>query len=249
MTLKLVPAVKTVYSKGEIAKALVIGWKQQFGDVPKKQAIGVLYSQIAIETGFKAMWNNNIGNVKVPSKLEETIDFDYMMLASTWEIINGKKVYFQPPHRQTWFRSFRTLNEGVAHHLYFLKNGRYKAVWGSIERGSIVDFATTLKNRGYYTASVSDYIKGMNLYYNEFMKSKVYEQALDEINNIKPVVIAPVVDVVEVPKETFPTADIVTDDLITESKKYIQVSKKLNKNWYDGIVEFFQKMFKSFNKN
>ena len=71
MSLILVPAIKTVYTKGEIAKALVVGWKKQFGSIPSKQAIGVLYSQIAIETGFKAMWNNNIGNVKVPSKIDD----------------------------------------------------------------------------------------------------------------------------------------------------------------------------------
>ncbi len=37
------------------------------------------------------------------------------------EIINGKKVTFQPPSPATWFRSFKTLSFGVAYHFNFLK--------------------------------------------------------------------------------------------------------------------------------
>ena len=183
MPAKLVPTVRTTYSEKEIVKGLIEGWIEAFCTTPSKESIGVIRAQNGIETGgTTSMWNNNIGNVKfVPANTTADDDKEYMMLRGTWEILNGKKAIFEPPHTATWFRSFPTLKEGIAHHLNLLKNSRYKKAWGDVEAGSVSGFAITLKNLRYYTASVTDYIAGMNHYYKKYMESDSYEIAMEEI--------------------------------------------------------------------
>jgi hypothetical protein len=134
------------------------------------------------------MWNNNIGNVKfVPSKNpDDDNGKNYIMLANVWEIVNGKKVTFQPPHPATWFRSFETLGDGVAHHMDFLKNKRYKKAWTAVEAGDPTGFSKLLKEAGYYTAPESDYTKLMNGYFNKFMKDTTFDKVVAELTKPEP---------------------------------------------------------------
>lgn len=187
MAAKLVPAVKTNYTLNQLVRGLVEGWYKKFGALPKKESIAVLYAQNAIETGSTvAMWNNNVGNVKFsPSKNPDNdTGKDYMMLNNVWEIINGQKVIFQPPNKQTWFRSFPTLGDGIADHYEFLMNHRYKTAWASVENGNPAEFAHQLKKAGYYTAPEADYIKLMNLYFNKFMKATTFETVAVELTPV-----------------------------------------------------------------
>ncbi len=187
MAAKLVPTVRTKYTLTELIRGLVEGWYKKFGVIPKKESIGVLYAQNALETGGTvAMWNNNIGNVKFVANKNPDLDTgkEYMMLANVWEMINGQKVIFQPPHPATWFRAFPTLGDGVAHHLDFLRNYRYKKSWVAVENGNPAEFAHLLKVAGYYTASEADYVKLMNVYFNKFMKDKTFEAVAAEL--VKP---------------------------------------------------------------
>lgn len=186
MTATLVPTVRTTYTLNQLIGGLVQGWYKKFGEIPKKESIGVLYAQNALETGGTvAMWNNNIGNVKyVPRAGDE--DWQYMMLANVWEMVNGKKVIFQPPHQATWFRAFPTLGDGIAHHLDFLRNNRYKKAWTAVEAGSPAEFSRLLKAAGYYTASEADYTKLMNVYFNRFMKDPTYEQEVAKLIGLTP---------------------------------------------------------------
>lgn len=192
MPATLVPTTRTSYNGQQMIEGFVRGWFKQFGVLPKKEAVGVIWSQNALETGStSSMWNNNIGNVKfVASKNPSDDDGKtYMMLANVWEIIGGKKVIFQPPHTATWFRAFPTLEEGVAFHLDFLKNHRYKAAWAAVESGSPAQFAHLLKMSGYYTAPEADYAKAMNSYFAKFMKDPTFDTvvaALQPKLNIDP---------------------------------------------------------------
>lgn len=175
--LKLVETVRTSCSKEQLVQGFVDGWTKAFGKIPSKESIGVLYAQNALETGATTfMWNWNIGNIKAVDKPNETVE--YMMLANVWEIINGKKVIYQPPHQATWFRSFNSLGEGVSEHFNFLKNYRYKNAWTAIESGNPSAFAHLLKVAGYYTAPESDYVKAMNLNFSVYMRSGFYEKAV-----------------------------------------------------------------------
>lgn len=183
MAATLVPTVRTQYSQVELTKALIEGWIDAFGTKPTKNAIAVLWAQNAIETGLTvSMWNNNIGNVKYVANRNDPPTVEYCMLKNTWEIVNGKRVTFQPPHPATWFRSFKTLKDGVRHHLAFLRNNRYRNAWPSVVAGDPAEFSRQLRKSGYYTAPEAAYIKAMNGYYNKFLRDKFYENALDLIS-------------------------------------------------------------------
>lgn len=181
MAATLVPTTRTSYNGQQMIEGFVRGWFKQFGALPKKECIGVIWSQNALETGSTtSMWNNNIGNVKfVPSKNpDDDNGKTYMMLANVWEIINGQRVTFQPPNPATWFRAFPTLEDGVAFHLDFLKNHRYKAAWAAVEAGSPAQFAHLLKMAGYYTAPEADYTKAMNAYFKKFMSDPTFDKVI-----------------------------------------------------------------------
>jgi hypothetical protein len=192
MSATLVPTTRTSYNGQQMIEGFVRGWFKQFGVLPKKEAVGVIWSQNALETGSTtSMWNNNIGNVKfVPSSNPDNDNsVTYMMLANVWEIIHGQKVIFQPPNPATWFRAFPTLEDGVAFHLDFLKNHRYRAAWAAVEAGDPAQFAHLLKVAGYYTAPESDYTKAMNAYFKKFMNDPTFDNvvaALQPKLNIDP---------------------------------------------------------------
>lgn len=184
MPATLVQTIKTSYNNEEMIKGFIKGWIKEFGTLPKKESIAVIWSQNALETGSTtSMWNNNVGNVKfVPNKNPELDNGKtYMMLNNVWEIINGKKIIFQPPHPATWFLAFPSLEDGVAFHLNFLRNKRYKASWIAVDEGDPVKFAHLLKVAKYYTASESEYIKAMNFYFKKFMKDPTFEKVVENL--------------------------------------------------------------------
>ena len=184
MAATLVPTVRTTYTLEQMIEGFIRAWYRQFKVIPKKESVGVIWAQSAIETGTTtAMWNNNIGNIKfyASSNPDNDNGIEYMMLKNVWEIINGQKVIFQPPHKETWFRSFKTLEEGIAFHLNFLKNKRYKSCWSAVEAGSPAQFASLLKKLGYYSAPEADYVKAMSWHFDKFMKDPTFEKVLNSI--------------------------------------------------------------------
>ncbi len=183
--LKLVETKQTIYSQAALCNGLIQAWYAEYKAIPSKASIGVIIAQNAIETGGKYFWNNNWGNSKVGADVPGQI-IEYMMLRNVWEIENGKRITYQPPHRATWFRSFPTLAEGIGHHLALLKNRRYKIAWAAVEKGDVALFAHLLKKQGYYTAPEADYIRGMMGHYNLYNKSGNYEKALAEFDSFAP---------------------------------------------------------------
>lgn len=182
MSATLVPTVNTKYTPAQLVKGFIEAWIAMFSSTPKKESIGVIYAQMALETGLsKSMFNNNIGNVKYVAKTSDSDAIEYCMLKNVWEIEKGKKVIYQPPAPQTWFRSFKTLKNGVIFHFNFIRNNRYKDSWAAIEKGDTALFAHILREKGYYTAPESDYAKSMNYHFNLFMSNRYYEDALVEI--------------------------------------------------------------------
>lgn len=187
MAAKCIPAVKTTYNSQQVIQAFVRAWFKAFGEIPKKESIGVLYSQNCIETGGTvSMWNNNVGNVKfVPSQNQDDDNGkEYMMLTNVWEIINGEKKYYNPPDPATWFCAFPTLEDGIAEHLDFLKNHKYKSAWSAVESGNPGAFAHLLKLGYYYTAPEADYVKGMMYFFNKYMQDQTYELTVKQLSGI-----------------------------------------------------------------
>ncbi len=208
MAATLVATIQTKYSQQQLTKAFIEAWFTLYNEAPKKNSIGVLWAQNALETGQAAfMWCNNIGNVKYVANASDTPDMLYCMLKNVWEVINGQKVYFQPPHPATWFRAFKTLKEGVTFHFDLLKNKRYKNAWTAVVSGDPADFSKKLRAQGYYTAPEAEYTRAVVGYFNSFMKSSSFEVSLQEvIKERTPVVVVPPPVVPDVPSTSVPEA-------------------------------------------
>jgi hypothetical protein len=190
----LVPTVKTTCTQPQLIQGFIEGWFQLFNEFPQKASIGVLIAQHNLETGTGLdCWNWNISNVKYATSAGNV---EYMMLANTWEIINGQKVMFQPPSPVTWFRSFRTLTSGIMFQMNFLRSNRYQAAWAAVDSGSIPQFAHLLKVAGYYSASETDYANALNYYFNKFMADPTFDQVMATLN--PPMVVPTVPNVIEV---------------------------------------------------
>jgi hypothetical protein len=175
--LQQVKTEKTFYTQLEFCAALIEAWKELTGHIPSRNAVGVIWAQHGIETGNGSFcFCNNLANVKAVDIPGQTIQ--YCALNNVWEIIGGKKFVLKPTDPGSWFRAFPTLLDGMRFQLDLLKNRRYASSWSSVEAGDVVAFATALKNRGYYTAPLSDYIAGMNRFFNPFVKSNTYDHAL-----------------------------------------------------------------------
>lgn len=159
---------RTVVSMRDYARAVLKAWKADAGDFPAKKSVAVLYAQYMIETGGKACWNWNIGNVKhVPGD-----GYDYIELRGVWEgvhpfaasglisrgeavldtnpehikAVGSKKtaVIFNPPHPATRFRAYPSLDMAMTRHLKLLK-GRFGLCWPDVVDGDYKGFAHTLK--------------------------------------------------------------------------------------------------------
>jgi len=177
----LVEPKRTPVTTKEFVKTLIIVWHKLFEEYPRKESVGIILSQWQLETGSgKSCWNYNLGNVKFSDK-NATESTKYHMLKGTWEIIGGKKVIFDPPHKASWFLAFDSLEEGMEHHLKFLAGKRWKLAWNSVVAGNPTEFAINLKKQGYYTAPVEDYIRLMNHYSKSFMATPLYESIFDEL--------------------------------------------------------------------
>jgi hypothetical protein len=200
---KNVPVTRTVASLSDYARAVVRSWWAVGRGVPPKAAVAVLFAQYMIETGGRACWNWNIGNVKKA----DGDGFDYIMLRGVWEGVPQQEairlvstgqatmdtseahkravaprvpVLFQPPHRATWFRAYPDLTRAMEHHLQFLAKRRYAPAWPHVLAGDVSAFAQELKRRGYFTASAEAYTTGMLPHFDAFMRSGAFEKAVEE---------------------------------------------------------------------
>lgn len=172
-----VPTVRTNFQVEDFIKSLAKAWYQQYNVIPAKNQLAVIYAQWGLETGLGTFcWNNNIGNVKAVD-IPGTV-IEYCALNGVWEIVNGKRITLSPEDPGAWFRSFPTLDLGVASHMDLLRNHRYKTAWTAVEAGDPAQFAHLLKQQGYYTAPEADYMRAMQYYYSKFMTGNIYEQVM-----------------------------------------------------------------------
>ena len=196
MNEKRVPAVRTPIEMAEFLSAVKTAWPRALGNEPTtRSARCVLYAQYWIETGGRACFNWNLGNVKHA----ENDGFDYYCLDGVWEgvspvtaqrlIASGEAfldrnsnhisavgpgrvaVFFKPPHPQTRFRAYASLEDGIEEHLKFIK-ARFASAWPYILAGDYVKTAYALKARGYFTADAAAYAAGMRSAFEKAMDSQ-----------------------------------------------------------------------------
>jgi hypothetical protein len=179
-----VPIQRTPVAMSDYARALLKAWRSETGDLPTKQAAGVLWAQYMIETGGAACWCFNLGNLKV-TQAQVDAGVPWFDLPGTWEIVNGKRVVLPEGDPGRRFRAYASLDEAMVEHMRLLRNRRYKAAWPAVETGDVMAFARLLKAGGYFTASAEDYGGGMMWHYRKWLSSTVYENARDGIEMLQ----------------------------------------------------------------
>lgn len=162
---ELKEAKYTKLTEAEATYALREGWKLVFGDYPSLDALAVLWAQSALETGrWQYIWNYNFGNIKRHD------DHDWCMFRCS-EILNGKNVWFDPPHAQTHFNSYASTVDGAKEYIEFVsKRTRYKEAWTHLVAGNPIKYCAALKKAGYFTADLIKYTNGVVRLTDEFKK-------------------------------------------------------------------------------
>jgi len=231
-----VDTVKTSQTSAEMAEALIRAWIKQFQTTPKKESIAVLYAQNYLETGGTAhQYNWNLGNIKAFDDKNPNTVIKYHMLNNVWEIgKDGKKYVYNPPDPQTWFRAFDSLDDGAEFYILFLKNNRYKVCWEAILNGDPEKFAILLKQQGYYTANVNDYIHLMKYGFNFFMKSDYYEKTINSLKEN-----AEYKNIIDNLYYVMPDIDIKPNFDAFEDSKSLEKPKSLISNVINSIRKLF----------
>jgi len=190
--------VRTTPTLEAYVGAVVRAWPE--GEPCSAGACAVLWAQYMIETGGRACWGWNIGNVKASD-----ISRPWHALRGVWEGVSaaeasrlvaaGEAVYdastahqravaprvavvFEPPHPATRFRSFDSLDEAMGEHLALLRR-RFARGWPGVLAGDVVAFARGLRAQGYFTASAEAYAAGMRAPFAAAMASDAFDIASD----------------------------------------------------------------------
>jgi hypothetical protein len=151
----------------EVAAALARAWNDLLGEEPKPESIRVLLAQYGIETGFgKATHCWNLGNTKHVKG-----DGHGWTMFRCSEVLGSppKEIFFEPPHPQTWFRAFPTLDDGAADYLGMLHR-RFDKSWPAVLAGSPEQFGHLLKVQGYYTANESAYVGALRRIFDQLSR-------------------------------------------------------------------------------
>jgi hypothetical protein len=179
-------AILTASSPEEVFYFLKMGAKNYLKINLPIKSILVLLSHTALETGrFRyGMYNFNFGNIRANvGKLKPN---EFFTLYKCSEILNNKEVWFYPPDPNCSFRAFRTLEEGMAHHLSFLAKPRYAKAWQKVIIGDPAGYSLALHDCGYYTASPALYTRGL------VRLAQEYEGKAKTLSEWQPALLAPV---------------------------------------------------------
>src|SRR5690606_38735316 len=166
--------VKTL-EEAEAAYALRKAWHRVYGNYPSDKSLAILWAKSALETGrWKFIHCYNFGNIKKkwPSKYSPD-DGHFFCMYRCGEVLNGKHQIFEPPHPQTHFRGYKTVEDGAEDYLCFVsQQTRYEKAWDKLKLGNPTEYSYALYEAGYYTANPERYTAGVVRLFDEFMKRK-----------------------------------------------------------------------------
>ena len=175
-----VQLLKTKPTKEDFIQNLVFAYYDLFNKIPSENVVCLIYAKFALETGYgNSCYNYNLGNIKQFNKSEP-----YVMLSNVWEIIDGKKVIFQPPHQQTWFRAYDNWRQGMRDYLSLISSNRYIKAWNMLQSGDPIKYVTELKNAGYFTGSLQDYINSVSSIFKQAKGQNNYKTSVDALQTI-----------------------------------------------------------------
>lgn len=185
MLAKYTPAVKTPLTFEQAAAAMREALTAKLGAPPTVEAMALALAKTALETGrWQAIYCFNWGNIKASPSYQGS----YCCIELN-EVLGGKVVWFAPSgriahkggpaiaefstvppgHPQTRMRAHATAAEGAKAYVDFVAGGRYAAAWQRLLAGDAVGYATMLRQAGYYTAPLADYLKGVVSLQREFI--------------------------------------------------------------------------------
>jgi len=146
----------TPVSMAQIKAALQFAWPTVIGGDAPDVAVQLLTAQIALETGNgQALMGYNVGNFKSVQGAPGAITFQ------TFEYdAHGNRITVPAGAAGAWFRSWPSLEEGVAAYLSAMRT-RWSAAWSYVLDGDTQGFAKTLHDHGYFTADPQQYAAGM----------------------------------------------------------------------------------------
>ena len=173
-------------SREEVFYAFKTGVKEGLGLELSFESLIVLLAHSALETGHwkRGLHNWNFGNVKAyPNRLKEG---EYFTMFRCSEILNGKEIFFDPPHLQTHFRAFTSKEEGVKHHLSFLLK-KYTKAWEKALVGDPAGYSHELKKGGYYTANEASYTNTLVSVFNTFKRDRVNLESYKPVEKPEPI--------------------------------------------------------------
>jgi hypothetical protein len=167
MKAELVPDLVTPLDAKTVALAFRSAYETVCGVTPSNACLALLVAQSALETArWKSIHRFNFGNVKA----SPDYDGKYCQFRCN-EVINGKLQWFDPPHPQTNFRAFDSIDVGALDHMRFLATRkRYANAWKDAQAGAPLAFVDSLKRAGYFTADVAPYRKAVTSLWNEYMR-------------------------------------------------------------------------------
>lgn len=162
MKATLVPDQLTQCTALEAAHAIRSAWETLVGTTPSNETLACMMAQAALETGrFKLMHCWNFGNVKAGPNYEGS----YCQFRCN-EVLNGKVQWFDPPHPQTNFRAFGSLEVGALKWVQSLKE-HFPRAWQAL--GMPLSFVHGLKLDRYFTADETSYAKAVASLWHEYL--------------------------------------------------------------------------------
>ena len=155
-----VAATKTPFTPAELIAALRAAYVPQLGHDPSNDVLGVLCAQVALETGNGASCIcHNIGNFKA-GEGPDVCSF------TTTEWLGD------PPAPQVMvcqFSAWPTLEAAAEAYLHALYT-RWPEAWSAAVKGDAQGFAAGLRQRGYYTAPLAQYVAGVERWQAYYLK-------------------------------------------------------------------------------
>jgi len=163
MQAQLIAKVRTPLSMFDVCTAFSFAYTDLEGMLPRAECLAALVGQSGHETaGWRSLYCYAFGNAKATKSHS-----GHYFQMRCWEIENGKKVWYDPPHHQTNFQGFLDAPSG-AKALFGLLRRRYPQAWAAAQRGDIITMCDRLKFERapmmYFTGDLGYYIRGTKLY-------------------------------------------------------------------------------------
>lgn len=179
MTYRELPAVKTPLTILALWNALLVRW-ERLGVPVRRSAVELKLAHVQLETGLRACWQWNLGNVKYSAKhpsfwqffacgeevgsaqLQEAKRYGMHLVEVKKEYAGGNgaprySLWLKPPHPWTKFAAFESLADGVEFQFGYLL--RHPGVLAALQTGDAQSYNDQLVAAGYYTAGKERYLR------------------------------------------------------------------------------------------